>query len=197
MSANRIASCAASHAEDESAFVQSILGVWCVTDDATRELGALWYPEARSTVDSFWPDHVDRARGITAALTPRAYWATTLVWSRILIDAWRSGADIPRVSTTRNRELAWRIASGERPLDVLGGQKVRSFYRNLSGNTRTVTVDVWAARAAGLDMPDGKSLTRRQYAEISMAYRRAARLTGTEPAELQAAVWIQVRGKAS
>jgi hypothetical protein len=150
-----------------------------------------------STVDGFWPDHVDRARGIVAALSPRVRWSVNLVWSRVLIDAYRSGADVPRVSTTRNRDLAWRIASGERPLDVLGGQKVRAFYRNLSGNTRAVTVDVWAARAAGFDMPDSKSLTRHQYAEISAAYRRAARLTGIEPAELQAAIWIQVRGKAS
>jgi hypothetical protein len=53
MPANGISACAARHAPcDDSPLVESILSVWCVTDDATRELGALWYPEAR--VDRGW-----------------------------------------------------------------------------------------------------------------------------------------------
>jgi hypothetical protein len=198
MAASAILTCGARHApETDLPLVESILSAWCVTDDATRESGAAWYPEAQAVIDGMWPEHADRARGIVAALSPRVHWATTLVWSRTLIDSYRSGAtEPPNVSTGANRAAAWRIASGERPLDVLGGHKTRNFYRNLSGNRRAVTVDVWAARVAGLEMPNGRTLTARQYAEIANAYRRAARLAGTDPSTLQAATWIAARGKA-
>jgi len=181
----------------DDSLARAIVCSWERTPETTRELGASWYPAHAELLRGYWPDHPQRALGIAAALSPRAKWAVNLAWSRRVIDAYLAGdAEPPRVSTEKNRAKAWRIAQGEYPLAVLRGPKVRSFYRNLRGSQVAVTVDVWAARAAGLDMPDGKSLTDKQYAELQRAYRRAARAVGTDPRHLQASTWINERGSA-
>lgn len=69
-------------------------------------------------------------------------------------------------------------------LAVTYAPKVRAFYRNLMGDLDHVTVDVWAARAAGVD-------------PANFRYRRAAQLSGVAPAELQSVVWVNQRGSAA
>lgn len=90
------------------------------------------------------------------------------------------------------RRQAWSIAHGADPLDVLNGPKVRRFYLNITGDHSVVTVDVWAARAAGVD---GK-LTGARYLAVERAYQNAARIVGMTPRDLQAAVWVHTRGSA-
>jgi hypothetical protein len=86
------------------------------------------------------------------------------------------------------------IAAGADPLDVLGGRKVRSFYRNIVGHTGHVTVDRHAvAIVAGRPLTDreGKVLERiGPYTYVAGAYRAAARRLGVAPTELQAVTWL-------
>ena len=89
------------------------------------------------------------------------------------------------------RERAGAIAAGARPLDVLGGDKTRAFYRAITGDREAVTVDVWAARAA---LGDWISLTPKRYGRISAAYKAAARRLGEDPRTVQATVWLVARG---
>jgi hypothetical protein len=97
-------------------------------------------------------------------------------------------------------ERAAAILNGARPLDVLGGYKVRSFYRNITGDTEAVTVDVWAHRAALGDITlhanRSSSLLRngKRYRAIANAYRQVAPDYGLRPSEFQAATWVAVRG---
>jgi hypothetical protein len=134
-----------------------------------------------------------------------------LAQASALVDAViRGDSEPPAVHTRTMRAQAWRIAQGERPLDVLNGPKVRAFYANITGNLSAVTVDTWAARVAegdwrpnpmahlrahapyaATDAPQG-----RRYALIADAYREAAALLGHAPRDVQAAVWVHVRQSA-
>jgi len=185
---------------DIDAATQRILNTWDAADAETRRLGAAWYPNARSMCAAMetprlQPGQVDRACGVVAALSPRCGWAQNLAWAARVLAAKRQRKGCPTVHTTAMREQAWRIAGGEDPLDVLNGPKVRAFYRNLTGDSSAVTVDVWAARVATGDpncAGPGKS-----YDDIAQAYRNAAGIRGVQPAIMQATCWIHIRGKAN
>jgi len=159
---------------------------------------AAWYGRGRSHVRRIARETgaTERAvAGVVAALSPRQHWSVNLRIAEEVVRAARQGQPCPAVSTGANRAKAWRIANGERPLDVLGGPKVRAFYRNLTGNLDLVTVDVWAARAAGLTYRDGQGIDERTYARVAVAYANVAEAVGIRPAELQAIVWAQVRAQ--
>lgn len=140
---------------------------------------------------------VSTCAGVIAALSPRVRWAQNIEYAWAVVRHRALGFEsVPPVLPvfSRNRWAAWRIATGERPLSVLGGLKVRSFYRNIMGDAQAVTVDVWAGRAAGLERV---SFTARQYALISRAYREAASTLGMRASDTQAAAWVVARGSAA
>jgi len=182
---------------DIDAATQRILNTWDAADAETRRLGAAWYGHAQEQAMCMAVSDatLDTACGVIAALSPRCGWAQNLAWAARVLAAKRQRKGCPAVHTTAMREQAWRIAGGEDPLDVLNGPKVRAFYRNLTGDPNSVTVDVWAARVATGDASTagpGKS-----YDQISSAYREAARLRGVAPSTMQATCWIHIRGKAN
>lgn len=93
-----------------------------------------------------------------------------------------------------NRNKAWDIANGGDIAQVTG-PKVSSFYANLCGDLQRVTIDVWAARVAGVADSDMSHLDGNRYAHLERAYQVVAKDIGFAPAELQAICWIVVRGK--
>jgi hypothetical protein len=96
-----------------------------------------------------------------------------------------------------HRAKAWAIAHGAHPAKVLRGPKVSAFWLNICGNLDVVTVDTWAVRAAGITDDREAQLTLNRkggYERVAAAYQDVAREVGVLPAELQAAVWLHVRG---
>lgn len=165
--------------------------------DALRD-GAQWYADAQSYARQLSRESgltVRTCAGIIAALSPRARWATNKAWARDVALAAASGSDCPTVSTRAFRAHAWRIAHGARPLRTLRGPKVRAFYRNICGDPNAVTVDVWAARAAGISALELARVGG--YDAAANAYRAVARVRGLAASTVQAAVWIAVRGGAA
>jgi hypothetical protein len=174
--------------------------------------GIEWYGRAESAAAEIAEGTELSTRtvaGIIAALSPRNNWRTNLAWAAAVVEAYAEGAtNPPNVHTRAMRAQAWRIASGEDPLDVLNGPKVRAFFANITGDHEAVTVDVWAARIAeGTWTPHPTKRTLRdwaaepapqgsRYTTIARAYREAAHIIGRTPREVQAAVWVHVRGTA-
>ena len=157
-----------------------------------------WYTLARLEARRLARKHGTTLRvaaGVIAAVSPMNVWSgNILAAERILAAAARGDRRAPRAGLSANVAKAWRIArAGERPLDVLSGPKVRAFYRNILGDLSAVTVDRWAARAAGV--PDSYPGTAAGYARCEEAYREAALKVGLAPAILQAVVWCNIRGK--
>lgn len=72
--------------------------------------------------------------GIIAALSPNNRWERNLVDAELLLKHAIQGDKIDSFKTgtyDHNKSKAWAIAHGISPLDILGGNKVRSFYQCL------------------------------------------------------------------
>jgi hypothetical protein len=158
--------------------------------------GIGWYDRARQLAEDLAREtglSVRTCAGIIAALSPRLQWATNVDAARKIARAAVAGEPQPvTAGTGSNRAKAWRIALGEDPELVLGGPKVRAFFANIMGDVESVTIDIWAARAAeGEDNPNAP--VRRRYARLALAYCRVAERRGMHPRDVQAAVWTVYR----
>jgi hypothetical protein len=131
-------------------------------DEETEQLGTGWYRRSRLR----WSSNVALAEALCA------------------------GKPVTGVLSA-NLEKAQRILDGERPLAVLGGDKVRAFYRAIMGDPEAVVLDVWMMRAAGWQKA---TLSKSEYASLSEALTSAAERVGLDPADFQAVVWTHVRG---
>ena len=70
--------------------------------------------------------------------------------------------------------------------------KLHHFARALCGDRSAVTVDVWSARAVGLDP---ERLTPRRVRDAVAAHRCLARTVGVDPREVQSRIWSFVRSR--
>lgn len=134
---------------------------------------------------------VRETAAVIAALSPRVSWPGNADGARLMVTA-ATGArrNPPTVAGfPANRDKAWRILHHEDPADVLGGPKVTSFFANITGDLDAVTVDVWAARAAGME----DALTPKRYEQIADAFREVAKLLDIAPRDVQACVWVCIR----
>lgn len=140
---------------------------------------------------------VDELRALNAAavLSPAVRWEDLVRRLPAFLLAFRRAAELGEERSTRpprfpgygsNVVKAWRVLAGDREPT---GPKVSRFARNLRGDETPVTVDRWAARAAGL--PDGGG--RAWYRRIETAYRELARHVGLPPSRVQAILWVAVR----
>jgi hypothetical protein len=158
--------------------------------------GLAWYDRARGHAETMAAESglsVRQCAGVIAALSPRCQWATNVAGARRMLLAAAAGEGEPVVGGVRsNRAKAWAIAQGADPGDVLSGPKVCAFFANIMGDVESVTIDVWAARAAeGRENPHAPK--RRRYRLCEETYRRAARRHGITPRDAQAAVWTVYR----
>lgn len=157
--------------------------------EASGEDGATWYRESRAFARWMQREYgtsLGKNAGIIAALSPQVQWGRNKAMAcEVAETGWTTG------QTTSNIHKAVRIWEGERPLSVLGGQKVRAFYRAIMGDHEAVVLDTWMANALGWPH---NSFSQRQYERCEAALREAASRASVPPANFQAVVWTQVRG---
>lgn len=124
-----------------------------------------------------------------AHLSPRQSWARNKAMATELVSTGTTkglGACIAR---------ATNALTHSDPISTLKGPKTRSFGLNLLGRYETVTVDIWAYRAA-CPTGDIEKMGKREYDAIERAYIATAKHYGISPAQFQAIVWVAIRGKA-
>lgn len=139
---------------------------------------------------------LDRAQcaGILAALSPSCGWSRNC---ELAIELAETG-DCPHAYGLCI-ERARAIRDGGDPDAVLGGRKVRSFYRNIvdHGRQGPVTIDRHAvAILFGRRLSDAetKVLERKgAYHVCAGAYRTAGRILGLPPHTVQAVCWVAWR----
>lgn len=160
--------------------------------------GKRWYPEAIKALDDacmgVWD--IETRAAVCAMLSPRITWTQNVINVRKIARAVSQGLRVPPVMAGLNRNInkAWDTAN-DGDLFRVSGPKVSAFYANLCGNFQRVTLDVWAARAAGLTDEVMNHIDRNRYVYLERAYQAVAAELGFAPAELQAICWIVVRGK--
>ena len=166
-------------------------------DQDTWHEGMTWYFEASRLAHNFGQlfnigkQHVS---AIIAALSPRVNWDANIDDAKLLLE---TGDEYGYMALGANVSKALWLRDGDNPDKVLGGRKVRSFYRNIYRPTTSldVTLDAWMMFALDKTL-DYKYLERKgTYDAISEGFRIVAGERGIMPHQLQAALWIHVRNK--
>lgn len=174
----------------------------------SRALHSLaWYDYAGEFCAELDKDYELRkgtAAGIVAALSPLNSWEAQLKFTppsiarglELLSKGQRAHEGIQGPGFFSNRDKAARILAGEDPLSVLGGDKVRSFYRNLTGDSAAVTIDRHAIAISGWTGKGVSSAgvpTSRAYSRIATAFKFAGENVGLLPCQVQALTWCYWR----
>ncbi len=166
--------------------------------DADWHAGATWYDTAHAEAVQLAERHslsCAQAAGIIAALSPQTAWEDNLRIAELFC----SSAGTASVHTADAQRKAFDILhSTHDPLTILGGNKVRSFYRNILNPDKAgpVTIDRHAAAILlSATTPEfnaqHKILERRHYYRLATAhYRAAAREYNVHPHQVQAIAWL-------
>lgn len=177
-------------------YQRNILAVFATATAGQIADGKAWYPSAIETLAELAPKwDVARRAAVCAMLSPRTTWKeNTNGVRKFYRDAYAGFSLAPIVAGVgRNREKAWATAVDGNVARV-SGPKVSAFNANLNGDFQRVTIDVWAARAAGVPESQMDHLDGKRYRALEAAYKAVAASLFFAPAELQAIVWIVQRG---
>ena len=162
--------------------------------------GKVWYPKAHDHAVRIGSGNVEKGAGILAALSPAMGWDSNVEGAHHVAN---TGTPF-HLQTGKNNNKALRILGGEHPLDVLGGQKVLSFYHNILNPDATdhVTIDRHAHDIA-VGKPFGQKGDQKanlgisakgRYDHFKEAYANAAEQSGIKiPNQLQAMTWVAHR----
>jgi hypothetical protein len=162
--------------------------------NAKQEYAGDWYRDAHAeckVIACHYGIPFETFVGVVAALSPQMNWKYNVREAVRMVNGKQPlgyGRNIAKA-----RRILW---DGEQPLDVLGGNKVRSFYANILSageDDKQVTIDTWALRIACDDVKYTGSITDKQYARIRKAYQHVADNFGILATELQAITWVHIR----
>jgi hypothetical protein len=151
-----------------------------------REQARIWYPAARLqahglSIAAGWT--LEQSAAVIAAYSPRVSWAhnVRLAWNHAL------GRDVKCLGASKRRAAN----AAQHGFDGLGkGAKVNAFARNIAGISDSVTIDTWMLRPFGL-----KAANKSNYRTLANAVRELASREGIPASEMQALIWIVVRGR--
>lgn len=161
-------------------------------DDIHAGLG--WYLNAHDVIREISDTSgysLDTVAGVMAIVSPRTQWAQNITCAKMICSDDAKGARGYAIGSFVDKAVAWR--NGKR--DVMGGQKVLSFYDNLLNPTTSeaVTLDYIMAKGIGFEQ---KALERKGFAEaVTKGVQDAARELGIRPCQLQAICWVYWRGR--
>lgn len=169
--------------------------------------GITWYPRANDFARKLslkFHISLESSCGVIAALSPGLNWEVNKREATLLLSDYASGnkrLGMYGAYGYRNVTKCSRILSGKGPLEVLGGNKVRSFYLNLlrpnedyPTDIPTVTIDRHAKCCFLGDKSAENSIVKpREYEWIAGHYRKAAKHIALPVQAFQAVVWLQWR----
>jgi len=191
--------------------VENILATYKMATPEEKRDGIVWYADAlrdctRIALDTCVPLHI--VVGVVASLSPNNKWERNIINAKNLIHAHVNGdgMDSIKVSTYHTmKRKAWSILEAmpdhDGVIDILNGQKIVSFYRNIVGDD-TCTIDGHArniayAERVGLTN-DKTNIGVKEYRTLQAEYVQAAKRTrvngrALKAFELQAITWVTWR----
>jgi hypothetical protein len=175
--------------------VTQIIGYYNLSTKYERQEGELWYPDAWKTCKDLAklynvPKH--HVAGIVAALSPRNKWSRNVIDAEAVL----AHGEHATVSTFRlNKDKALRILNDDDPMNVLSGNKVRSFYLSIIGFTSEPCIDghAYAVACGNGERLKVKRISDTDYADVQRAYLLAADSIGISASTLQATTWLTYR----
>jgi len=190
--------------EYSPAIERNLLATYYRANTYDLENGVSWYQMAHNIcerISTHYGVTLAQACGVIAALSPGRDWNANVADAELFISHWvagNRGRKLPAVGTygRANRYKAISILEGDKPLDVLGGPKVRSFYANMlnPSDESPVTVDRHAKCACyGLKNEDMSIVRPYEYEYLAEHFRRAASKVQLTPCAFQAICWVTWR----
>jgi hypothetical protein len=186
--------------------VANVLAVYYGASADNLRDGLSWYSTAHNEAKAMggrreW--HLARNAGIIAALSPMNSWTNNLRKARLLVSL-RGKVTVAKgqpngIGLGDNVAKAVAIYRGAEPLDVLGGDKVRAFYRTIldpKGDIDPVIDRHAFDIAVGQVTNDAarQALQRKGvYQQFAHVYREAALIAGIGSAQMQAVTWVAWR----
>ena len=184
---------------DQVPDVSNIMGTYFEATDEDVAAGLGWYAMAHQVATRIADGDTERGAGVIAALSPQKAWNENVA---IAERAFAEGHASKQVSDACNKadHILWGSHS---PLDILGGNKVRNFYRAIMGDEDAVVIDRHAFDVALGRIGDDASrriLSRvGVYDTFAQAYRIAAQRLSDAfgetilPSQVQAVTWLAWR----
>lgn len=188
---------------------RNILSVYIRANEYDREDGLHWYSNAHTSAKVIacrYNITLEQAVGTIAALSPGLNWGLNLIQAEDFIKAWTKGERGRRLPVVgvyghRNVRKTISILEGKRPLEVLGGNKVRSFYANILDPTGAeITIDrhakglaIRSNSAKGATANSDAMVTNAEYPFYAKHYVKLAERLGLIPNQLQAICWVTWR----
>jgi|SRR6478672_3400463 len=171
-------------------YVENILRVWNNANASQIEKGMTWYNAAHNLANEIGNGDVWKGAGLIAVYSPLTPW-----WRNVELATTTAETGIARTDTLSNSAwLAHLIVNGAHPLDVIKGDKTRSFCQNiaLNGVSDSCTIDVHAFSIAHAEPIPSSRLTmgKRLYRTISDAYKQAAQMNNVMATQMQAVTWV-------
>jgi hypothetical protein len=175
---------------------QNILTVFNQATADEIQQGKHWYADAHKQgirLSKTYGISVYAACGIIAAVSPGLRWERNVeVAERIIQGRELDGLGVRWYANVRKAKL---IRNGQKPENILRGNKVRSFYDNIVQPDRSLCVCIdghaWAiAHGKRIRLDAVPPIGRRAYNRLSASYAVVAKHLGLRPCQLQAVVWV-------
>ncbi len=171
--------------------VQNVVSVILEATPDELEAGKLWYSIYAENIVNYGKLQgltADQSLALFAVLSQRAKIGRN--WSNFKIVASSRSCDgtVCVFGQMRTKCLAI-LADDAHPWRYVGGDKITSFYRNLSGNPEPVTFDRHAISAVYNQMIDQVN-GHAQYAYCEHVFWQAAAIVGLTPRQTQAVAWV-------
>jgi len=134
-----------------------------------------------------------QASGIISALSPMVMFTTNLRDAERFCST-KSIANLATYNSQRMKALRILGAKTEKEvLSILGGNKTKAFFLNIyrPKTSMDCTIDTWMVKFFGF-----KSLTPKRYKEASNEMQKVAKEMNLMPHQVQALLWVGMRGKA-
>lgn len=173
----------------------NILAIYEAANEEELREGMSWYANAHADCLEI-SGNLKLAAGIVAAVSPGLRWEKNIEAARRIID----GTPLSGLGRIwgANKEKAMDILEGKDPEKVLGGNKVRAFYRLIvqPWNKEEVCVDghaycIWLGKKLPTD--EIPQISNHTYACIWGDYVTVAGALGILPHQLQAVTWLTWR----
>lgn len=177
--------------------VDNVMAVFSTASAESLRSGLTWYMDAHNFCKILDPENVARAAGIVAALSPMSGWDNN---KNKAAQLYRQNGDGTGVGMRNNVSKAVSIYNGAEPLDILKGDKVRSFFETILNPHSVETTPVIDRHAFDIavgvktdDKTRGMLSRKGMYSSFANVYREAAQITGIGSAQMQAVTWVAWR----
>ena len=188
--------------------VRSTVRYWFRTaSELNRTAGNAWYHRTHQQVHMFAITQgisLEQACAVVSVLSPGVRWEQNIRDAGRVCSAWNRGKLWAKVGTYgRQVRKAFYILDECKGMDAMAiadyigtenARKTRAFYWNLVSpvSSQQVTIDRWILRGMGFMV---NRTTKRMYGLVSTAFRREALEIGSQPHQLQAIVWLEVKNR--